>query len=124
MLDSSALPVLLAALGSLDMWEDSASYHLTEDINNIYSQFSVKHNNFPSHSPDLNWIEKCWANLAERVYVGGRRVYANKQELTDALREEWVAMASDAEYRRGLVVQAEQAYRECLSNEGRYVHWL
>lgn len=124
MLDSTALPVLMAACPALHMWEDNATFHLTDNIHNIYTHFGAKHSNYPSHSPDLNWIEKSWANLAERVYAGGRRVYEDKQQLTDALKAEWVAMASDADYRRRLVAQAEEAYRQCLRDEGRYVHWL
>lgn len=121
-IDSFLLPRLAAIPGVPQIGEDQATYHVGEQIDHLFTDNNVKRFFFPAHSPDLNWIEKAWANLADRVYRDDRE-YSGKDELIAALNREWNAMASNQEYRQALVAQAQRACRKILRNGGYRVHW-
>ena len=122
MLDGNVLPALGAKRHPLSLCQDNCSIHTCNATREVLDQYKVTLIRLPPLSPDLNWMEKAWANLADRVYEGGRK-YANKRALMAALTNAWVAMASDNEYRRRLIVQAETAYKKVMEEAGYLVHW-
>lgn len=122
MMDGEVLPELARLAEGLIVWEDQGTDHGGNENDALFVQNKVTRKYLPSWSPDLSWIEKAWANLADRVYAGGK-VYATKADLMVALQREWIAMMSNDQYRKGLVAQGEKACRKVLRNVGHRVHW-
>ena len=104
------------------MFEDNWGVHKNEYAVNLFRENRIERDFIPTYSPDISWQEKAWANLASRVYAGGRK-FTDKAELTTVLKRERETLATNADYRRRLVVQGEAACRKIIDNQGYRVHW-
>jgi hypothetical protein len=68
--------------------EDNAPCHKSFSTQKWKLEYGVKSVEWPPYSPDLNPIEHLWDELKRRVYA--RNVHpSNRQELINALKEEW-----------------------------------
>lgn len=69
--------------------QDNAPIHKAKSTMKCFEEKKIPlFQPWPAKSPDLNIIENVWSILAREVYKHGRQ-YANKAELTDAIKSCW-----------------------------------
>jgi hypothetical protein len=100
--------------------EDKASWHISKYTKEEVAIYNIPTYTLKGYWKDLNWMEKVWSNLKDKVYVNGKK-YQTKAELVTAIRAEWEVLMSDCDYRRRLIVAFEQACRDVIENRGYYV---
>lgn len=112
-----------AAINGLTLCTDKAPFHTSEETTwEIDEVWKIKRFIMKGYWHDLNWMEKVWANLKDKVYKDGRK-YEDKDTLEETVRTEWENLTSDFEWRRRLICCFEQACKSVLDNAGKYVHW-
>lgn len=67
---------------------DNASFHRSEESKKLVEAAGCKLLFLPPYSPDLNPIEKCWANLKVKI----RELLPKFKKFTDAIDVAIVAM--------------------------------
>lgn len=67
---------------------DNASFHRSEESKKLVEAAECKLLFLPPYSPDLNPIEKCWANLKVKI----RELLPKFKKFTDAIDVAIVAM--------------------------------
>ena len=70
---------------------DNASFHKSSKLAEIVSKFDVQILYLPPYSPDLNPIEKVWANFKKTL----RRVDNSFEKFSDAISYVFNKMLSD-----------------------------
>jgi transposase len=122
-LSNGALRDMAVFSPQVELAEDNVSIHKTEEVQEVYAKAGVKHTFLFPYCPDLDWMEKAWANLGDRVYEQGRIVFKNKEDLIKAIQAAWLAMAGDWGYRRKLFASFQGACKAIMDNQGYMVHW-
>lgn len=64
---------------------DNASIHKSDEIYDIAEEFGINIVYLPAYSPDLNPIEKVWANFKNIL----RRIRHEYKDIKDAITEAW-----------------------------------
>lgn len=70
LLEHDVLPILNVKLGPYIFQQDNASCHVSRKTKTMFERHGVRLLNWPAKSPDLSPIEKLWAILKLRIYVG------------------------------------------------------
>lgn len=67
---------------------DNAAFHKSEETRKIVQQAGCKLIFLPPYSPDLNPIEKCWANLKARIKKTINKFNSLADAIDNAFRED------------------------------------
>jgi len=74
--------------------QDNCRIHTSRSTKNWLDGKKVRLLPWPAKSPDLNPIENLWGIVTRRVYCHGKQ-YSSKQELVQAIRNEWNSLPMD-----------------------------
>ena len=75
---------------------------------------------WPAHSPDLNIIENCWAELVHDVYANGKQ-YQHVQQLKNEIVREWDTLSQN--YIQKLYKSIANCTIEIIENKGGCTHY-
>ena len=66
---------------------DNASFHKSVELAAIADDFEIKIIYLPAYSPDLNPIEKCWANFKKKLRKIIKKSKSFQEAITQAFNE-------------------------------------
>ena len=99
--------------------QDNASVHVSKDANKYFEEKNIKLLKWPVKSPDLNPIENLWGLMARKVYENGRRQFANKKSLIQAIKDTWAEIGLETV--QSLVKSMPDRCAEVLLNRGHKI---
>lgn len=123
MMDQDVLPALARCDPPTEYMDDRYQCHIQGDTEDLFTDNDIKHSTLVEYSPDLNWMEKVWANMAEVVYEHNTRSFTSKQALVEALQAAWAKTAGSKKFRAGLLEQYREACKKVVDAQGYRVHW-
>lgn len=102
------------------LMDDNARPHRARVVNNFLEQEGIERMEWPARSPDLNPIEHLWDQL-QRAVLRQPRPPQTVQELENALRRAWAAIAQEAI--RRLIRSMPRRCRDCIRVRGGHTRY-